>query len=176
VAQPGGRTIVRAFVQQGTYFSEAVSEDWDAAAPPVSQSYLAHVAVRAIILIEADDPVIGLVAFVGIGMDEVSSCMIGKNVTPGCHVAKGEEIGRFQFGVQPTAWSSGRARLPTSPSRPFPSHTIPTHHRCLSGPSWLLLTRRVGAGAGAGAEYRVTVMHLAARRCRAARWADVGLV
>jgi len=95
---PVGGTIVRAFVQQGTYFSEAVSEDWDAAAPPVSQSYLAHVAVRAIILIEADDPVIGLVAFVGIGMDEVSSCMIGKNVTPGCHVAKGEEIGRFQFG------------------------------------------------------------------------------
>ena len=52
------------------YFSEAVSEDWDAVAPPVSQSYLAHVAVRA----------------------------IGKNVTPGYHVAKGEELGRFQFG------------------------------------------------------------------------------
>ena len=95
---PVAGTIVRAFLQQGTYFSEAVSEDWDAVAPPVSQPYLAHVAVRAIVLIEADDPVIGLVAFVGIGMDEVSSCMIGKNMTLGHHVAKGEELGRFQFG------------------------------------------------------------------------------
>jgi phosphatidylserine decarboxylase len=54
--------------------------------------------VRAIILIEADDSVIGLVAFVGIGMDEVSSCMIGKDVKPGYHVAKGKELGCFQFG------------------------------------------------------------------------------
>jgi phosphatidylserine decarboxylase len=95
---PVAGTIVRAFLRQGTYFSEAVSEDWDAVAPPVSQSYLAHVAVRAIILIEADNPVIGLVAVVAIGMDEVSSCMIGENVTPGYHVAKGEELGYFQFG------------------------------------------------------------------------------
>jgi len=95
---PVAGTIVRAFLQQGTYFSEAVSEDWDAVAPPVSQSYLAHVAVRAIILIEADDPVIGLVAFVAIGMDEVSSCVIGKHVTPGYHVGKGQELGCFQFG------------------------------------------------------------------------------
>jgi phosphatidylserine decarboxylase len=69
-----------------------------AIAPPLSQSYLAHVEVRAIILIEADDPVIGLVAFVAIGMDEVSSCVIGKHVTPGYHVGKGEELGCFQFG------------------------------------------------------------------------------
>ena len=95
---PVAGTILRAFLQQGTYFSEAVSEDWDAVSPPVSQSYLAHVAVRAIILLEADDPVIGLVAFVAIGMDEVSSCMIGKHVTPGYHVGKGEELGCFQFG------------------------------------------------------------------------------
>ena len=95
---PVAGTIVRAFHEQGTYYSEAVSEDWDAVAPPVSQSYLAHVAVRAIILIEADDPVIGLVAFVAIGMGEVSSCLIHKDVTPGYHVAKGEEFGYFQFG------------------------------------------------------------------------------
>jgi phosphatidylserine decarboxylase len=95
---PVAGTIVRAFVVQGTYFSEAISEDWDAVEPPASQSYLAHVAVRAIILIRADDPVIGLIAFVAVGMGEVSSCLIGAHVTPGRHVEKGEELGYFQFG------------------------------------------------------------------------------
>jgi phosphatidylserine decarboxylase len=54
--------------------------------------------VRAIILIEADDPVIGLVAFVAVGIGEVSSCLIDTNIAPGYHVAKGEELGYFQFG------------------------------------------------------------------------------
>jgi len=31
-------------------------------------------------------------------MSEVSSCIIRSNVTPGYHVAKGEELGYFQFG------------------------------------------------------------------------------
>jgi phosphatidylserine decarboxylase len=91
-------TIVRAFVQEGTYYSEADSEGADAVEPQNSQSYLAHVATRAIILIEADDPVIGLLAFVPIGMNEVSSCMIDPAIRPGYHVTKGEELGYFQFG------------------------------------------------------------------------------
>jgi phosphatidylserine decarboxylase len=91
-------TIVRAFVQEGTYYSEADSEGADAVEPTNSQSYLAHVAARAIILIEADDPVIGLVAFVPVGMSEVSSCMIHANMKPGYRVAKGEELGYFRFG------------------------------------------------------------------------------
>jgi len=95
---PVAGTIVRAFHKEGTYYSEAVSEDWNAVDPPTSQAYLAHVAVRAIILIDADDPVIGLVALVAVGMGEVSSCMIHTDVTAGCHVAKGEELGYFQFG------------------------------------------------------------------------------
>src|SRR5690349_6773646 len=61
---PVAGTIVRAFVQEGTYYSEADSEGADAAEPQYSQSYLAHVATRAVILIEADNPVIGLTAFV----------------------------------------------------------------------------------------------------------------
>ena len=70
---PVAGTIVRAFVQEGTYYSEADSEGADAVEPTNSQSYLAHVAARAIILIDADDPVIGLVAFVPVGMSDVSS-------------------------------------------------------------------------------------------------------
>jgi hypothetical protein len=63
-----------------------------------SLSYLAHVAARAIILIEADDPVIGLMAFVAVGMLEVSSCMIDSKLSPGYHLDKGEELGYFQYG------------------------------------------------------------------------------
>ena len=95
---PVAGTIVRAFVQDGTYYSEADSEGADAVEPTNSQSYLAHVAARAIILIEADDPVIGLMAFVPVGMSDVSSCMIDPDITPGHHVAKGDELGYFQFG------------------------------------------------------------------------------
>jgi len=95
---PVAGTIVRAFVHEGTYYSEADSEGAGAAEPQYSQSYLAHVATRAVILIEADNPVIGLSAFVPVGMSEVSSCMIDPKIRPGYHVAKGEEIGYFQFG------------------------------------------------------------------------------
>ena len=37
-------------------------------------------------------------AFVPVGMVEVSSCIIGADIVPGRHVAKGDELGRFQFG------------------------------------------------------------------------------
>jgi phosphatidylserine decarboxylase len=63
-----------------------------------SQSYFAHVAARAIILIQPDNPVIGLMAFVAVGMSEVSSCIIDSNVTPGNHIGKGEQLGHFQYG------------------------------------------------------------------------------
>ncbi len=95
---PVAGTVVRAFVRDGTYYSEADTEGADSVEPQVSQSYLAHVATRAIILIRADDPAIGLVAFVPVGMSDVSSCVIGPDVKPGHHVGKGAELGYFQFG------------------------------------------------------------------------------
>jgi phosphatidylserine decarboxylase len=95
---PVAGTIVRAFVVEGTYYSEADSEGSDAVEPTNSQSYMAHTAARAIVLIEADNPAIGLVAFVPVGMSEVSSCIIDSNITPGYHVGKGDELGYFQFG------------------------------------------------------------------------------
>jgi phosphatidylserine decarboxylase len=95
---PVAGKIVRAFVRQGTYYSEADSEGKDAVEPTNSQSYLAHVSARAIFIIEADDPVIGVTAFAAVGMVEVSSCIIASNVKPGYHVEKGEELGYFQFG------------------------------------------------------------------------------
>ena len=95
---PVAGSVVRAFVVDGTYYSEADSEGADAVEPTNSQSYLAHVATRAVIILDADDPVIGLVAFIAVGMSEVSSCMIDPNIAPGYHVSKGEELGYFQFG------------------------------------------------------------------------------
>lgn len=95
---PVSGAIVRAFVQEGTYYSEDDSEGAQAVDPTTSQSYLAHVAARAIILIQADQPHIGLVAFLGVGMSEVSSCIISPNIRPGNHIAKGDELGYFQFG------------------------------------------------------------------------------
>jgi len=95
---PVAGMIVRAFVQEGTYYSEADSEGPDAVEAQNSQGYLAHVAARAISLIHADDPVIGLTAFLPVGMNEVSSCLIKPTIKAGYHVEKGEELGYFQFG------------------------------------------------------------------------------
>ncbi len=95
---PVAGTIVRTLIQEGTYYSEADAEGKDAVEPMNSQSYLAHVAARAVILIEADDPVVGLMAFVPVGMSEVSSCIIDPKLMPGYHADKGEELGYFQYG------------------------------------------------------------------------------
>jgi len=93
---PVAGTVLRAWVVDGTYYSEADSVGENATESPNSQSYLAHVATRAIVVIAADNPVIGLMAFVAVGMSDVSSCII--DVQPGQHVAKGAELGYFQFG------------------------------------------------------------------------------
>jgi phosphatidylserine decarboxylase len=95
---PVAGTIVRAFVQDGTYFSEADSEGDAAFEPQNSQGYLAHVATRAVIVIDADAPAVGRVAVVPVGMSDVSSCVIEPGVRPGRHLVKGDELGRFQFG------------------------------------------------------------------------------
>ncbi|KAK4111516.1 hypothetical protein N656DRAFT_733262 [Canariomyces notabilis] len=99
---PVSGKVKRCFVRDGTYFSEPLFEsdaeggEIDAHGISVAQGYLAALATRAIIFIEADNPAIGLMAFIGVGMDEVSSCEI--TVKEGQHVKKGEEIGMFHFG------------------------------------------------------------------------------
>jgi phosphatidylserine decarboxylase len=86
----------------GTYYAEAASEGFDPAGPNDSQGYIAHVATRALIFIEADNPAIGLLCVVPIGMAEVSSCFLvgsdGEPLKEGQRVKKGDQIGYFQFG------------------------------------------------------------------------------
>lgn len=95
---PVAGTIERAYLLEGTYDSESDQEGPDALQPTHSQSYLAHVSARAVIIVNADNPVIGRMAFLAVGMSEVSSCTIDDAIRPGAHVAKGQELGYFQFG------------------------------------------------------------------------------
>lgn len=95
---PVSGTIKKAYIKQGSYYSAAESEGMDPASPNDSQGYIAHVATRAIIYIEADDPAIGMMVMMPIGMAEVSSCVLGAKIKPGYKVKKGEELGYFQYG------------------------------------------------------------------------------
>ncbi|KAK5661786.1 hypothetical protein OQA88_9887 [Cercophora sp. LCS_1] len=61
-----------------------------------AQGYLTALATRGIIFIEADNPAVGLMVFIGVGMDEVSTCEI--TVREGQRVKKGEQLGMFHFG------------------------------------------------------------------------------
>ena len=95
---PVNGTIKKAYVQEGLYFSQNTAQGEDPTAQGHSEEYVAHVQTRAIIFIEADDPVIGLMCVMPIGMVEISSCQISRKIKPGYRVKKGEEIGCFQFG------------------------------------------------------------------------------
>lgn len=94
---PISGTIKKAYVVDGTYFSEPLFEDFGAEseADPhgecTSQEYISAVATRAILFIEADNKKLGTVAFIGIGMTEVSTCEI--TVKGGQKVKKGDELG-----------------------------------------------------------------------------------
>jgi phosphatidylserine decarboxylase len=86
----------------GTYYSENLNQGFmnpdgpDPNAPNNSQPYISAVATRGIIFIQADNPIIGLMAIVFVGMAEVSSCEF--LVKEGDTITKGEPIGMFHFG------------------------------------------------------------------------------
>ncbi len=87
---------MKAYLVDGTYYSDAESEGEDPGGLNDSQGYISAVAARAVIVIDCDDAAIGEVACVFIGMAEVSSCMI--EALPGQRVRKGDELGYFQYG------------------------------------------------------------------------------
>ncbi|MBL7847333.1 MAG: phosphatidylserine decarboxylase family protein [Cyclobacteriaceae bacterium] len=88
--------IVKTVNLDGTYYSETYAERFDPSGPAESQAYITALAARALIFIEADNPSIGLVCFMGVGMSEVSSCEI--TVQAGQHVKKGDQLGMFHYG------------------------------------------------------------------------------
>lgn len=81
---------------EGTYYSETYTERFDPSGPSESQAYLTSMATRTLIFIEADDPAVGLLCFMGVGMSEVSGCET--TVQSGQHVRKGDPMGMFHFG------------------------------------------------------------------------------
>ena len=94
--------VRKAYVIDGSYFLENRYEgflhpqDADPSAPNDSQPFLTAVATRAVIFIEAEEPDVGLMCFIAVGMAEVSSCEI--TVHEGQRLTKGEEMGMFHFG------------------------------------------------------------------------------
>ncbi|KAJ6151760.1 hypothetical protein N7470_006888 [Penicillium chermesinum] len=103
---PVSGKVAKAFVVDGSYYSEplfegigysaAQNQDIDIGNQVTSQAYITSTQTRAVIFFEADEPAIGLMAFIGVGMAEVSTCEI--TVKEGQHVEKGDEIGMFHFG------------------------------------------------------------------------------
>ncbi len=111
---PISGTVIKAELVEGLYFSERADENvvnekglvfdtWvkrgeDPNDQDASEGYISQVQTRAIYYIKSDDPAIGTVCVMGIGMVEISTCTISKKMIPGYYVDKGEEIGYFQFG------------------------------------------------------------------------------
>ena len=93
---PVSGTVVKTRIIDGSYYAEALSEEFDSSGPNNSQGYITHTATRALIFIEADNPNIGLMAAMFVGMAEVSSTEF--TVKEGQHINKGEQIGMFHFG------------------------------------------------------------------------------
>jgi len=93
---PVSGRVVSTRVIDGSYYAQSPAVGFDPASPNESQGYITEVATRGVIVIEADNPRIGLMAFVAVGMAEVSTNEI--TVVPGQHVSKGDQLGMFHFG------------------------------------------------------------------------------
>lgn len=97
-------TLVRSWVQPGTYFAQRPKqgEDQGTWEGTQSQPYLGHVAARAIFVFHHEAA--GYVALICIGMVEVSTCVIEPSTflveegAPPVPVTRGTEIGHFEFG------------------------------------------------------------------------------
>lgn len=81
---------------EGLMFSNAESAGPDLTAGTYSQAYMTCVNTRTLVFVESDDPAIGLVCLIAVGISEVSS--IGISVQVGQQIGKGDEIGYFSYG------------------------------------------------------------------------------
>ena len=99
---PVNGTIKKIVDVPGTYFAQAPDligeQTGPDEVPPYLKSltYFANTAARQLIFIEADNPSIGLMCFIAIGMTEISSCQV--TVYEGQKVKRGDELGMFHFG------------------------------------------------------------------------------
>lgn len=85
-------TVRKVHTIPGFFFAQpAPSQDYAASFP-----FLSHVNTRTVVFIESENPDIGEVAVIFVGLTEVSSCTA--TVKEGDRVGRGDEIGHFAFG------------------------------------------------------------------------------
>ena len=95
---PINGTIEKAYVKNGLYFTQVNALGEDPNDQEQSEAYLTNVETRALIYIKADNKKIGTICIMPVGMVEISSCNINKNIKPGHKVKKGDELGFFAYG------------------------------------------------------------------------------
>jgi phosphatidylserine decarboxylase len=93
---PVGGVVRYTEIVDGLMFSDDPTAGPDPTAATYSQVYGANVNTRGLVFIESDDPVIGLICVIPIGITEISSVTI--EVSAGDRVEKGDEIGYFSYG------------------------------------------------------------------------------
>ncbi|PYH44310.1 phosphatidylserine decarboxylase family protein [Aspergillus saccharolyticus JOP 1030-1] len=101
-------TVVSVRQLRGTYFAADPARGFehrdpatgrscpDRQAPDLSLTMISSMATRTAVLLQADNPALGTVGFLAIGMADVSSCVA--TVREGERVVKGQEIGSFHYG------------------------------------------------------------------------------
>jgi phosphatidylserine decarboxylase len=95
---PINGTIEKAYVLDGLYFAQLDKLGEDPNDEEKSMAYITNVNTRALIFIKADNKKIGTICIMPVGMVEISSCNINKNIKPGHKVKKGDELGFFAYG------------------------------------------------------------------------------
>lgn len=93
---PVSGTVFKTYTIQGTYYSTPRAINDGTGRLYDYPAYSSAMSTRSVVFINADNPAIGLMAFIAIGMVEISSCEI--TVKEGQHVRKGDEIGMFHYG------------------------------------------------------------------------------
>jgi phosphatidylserine decarboxylase len=114
-------TVRTAHVVDGLMFSDAESAGFDPDAGILSEGYDATVNTRGLVFIESDDPHLGMVCVIPIGITEISSVQI--RVKEGDRVRKGDELGFFSYGGSSMAIVFERSAIdhftvPTPPPLP----------------------------------------------------------
>jgi phosphatidylserine decarboxylase len=95
---PISGVIEKTVIVPGTYFAVLPDVDGCDSTPGAfrSQSWLTMHSTRALVYINSDNPSVGLMVFMAIGLTEVSTCEItGRQ---GQKVNAGDEIGMFHYG------------------------------------------------------------------------------
>ncbi|MFP5264558.1 MAG: phosphatidylserine decarboxylase family protein [Blastocatellia bacterium] len=115
---PIAGVVRHAQVVDGLMFSDAESAGFDPTAATYSQGYEASVNTRGLVFVESEDPFIGMVCVIPIGITEISSVTI--EVKKGDYVKKGDELGYFSYGGSSMAlvFQPGAIDYFTVPNRP----------------------------------------------------------